>query len=157
MRSATRQWPCRCGIPRSAGPAASALTIPRRPSSVGLRYRDLAKGAIVLDADPFLVFMQQGLARQIGHRRLVVPAVDLVIFVPASRRDGRCPGACVNRGVRDLGYVVVALAVVVEDVALDDVHVVTGEVAGPAEQRLGVVVGYIDNQRVAFPVPAGIG
>src|SRR5262245_31864586 len=142
---------------RSAS-SSNVLMFPQRRRSSRLRLTggDLAESAVVLDADALVVLVQRRLAGAVRDLALVVPAIGFVALLQAvaSRGNRRGPRARVDRGVRDGGDVVVALAVVAEDVALDDVHVVARELAAAAEARLGVVVRDIDDQRVPFPVAA---
>src|SRR5882757_2272513 len=85
-----------------------------------------------------------------------MPAVFRIVQRPAPRRDRDRDRPRVYRRIREGGYIIVALVVGGEDVALLYVNVLTGEVAGSGEARLGVVIAHIHHQGVALPMATRI-
>src|SRR5882757_6228911 len=95
-------------------------------------------------------------AGDVGKRYLVVPVIRRVIDRVAACRNGGCPRPRVDGRVGDGGLVVIVPAIVVENVAFLDSHLLARKFTGSGEARLGVVVGNIDDERVAFPVAARV-
>src|SRR5690348_17111651 len=118
--------------------APSATPRPGRPrsenhddSTSGSFRRDgkLPERSVVLHAYPLVVLGERRLAGQVGLDAFVVPAVIRLVDVAATGRNRDRPRPCVHRRIGDRRHVVVALAAVIEDETLLDMHVVARELA----------------------------
>src|SRR6266850_3557596 len=149
--NAIRQWRCQPGIVRCSLQTQLGLT-----RLVLLRNCKLSESAIVLDADALEVIGGRLLAGIVCGDHGEMPAIFRIVQRPAPCWDRDRDRSRVYRRIRKGGYIVVALVVGGEDVTLLDVNVLTGEVPGPGESRLGVVIAHIHHQGVTLPVATRI-